>query len=106
MAFQPGVFVPVHVAVQGQAVVPIRAVHVVKVYPLEMALVFHALVQVHGAALAHVAVQGQAAVLIHAAHLVKVYQLEMASPVEVYIAARFYAAALVSLVEMAFVVQV
>lgn len=100
MAFQPGVFVPVHVAVQGQAVVPIRTVHVVKVYPLEMALVFHALVQVHGAALAHVAVQGQAVVPICAVHVVKVYQLEMASPVEVYIAAR------VSLMEMAFVVQV
>ena len=87
--------------VQGQVAVQIHAVHVVKVYQLEMALVLHALVQVHDVA----PVQGQAAVLIHAAYLVKAYQLVTAFPVEACIAAHFYAEALVSLVEMAFLVQ-
>ena len=53
MAFQPRVLVLVHdaalahVVVQGLAVVQIHAVHWVKAYLLEMALVLHALVQAH-----------------------------------------------------------
>ena len=53
MAFQPRVLVPVHdaapahVLVQGQVEVQMHAVHSVKAYLPEMALVLHALVQVH-----------------------------------------------------------
>ena len=104
MAFQPRVLAPVHdvapahVLVQGQAAVQMHAVHSVKAYLPEMALVLHALVQAH-VLLAVVALP------VHVEQGLLTVLVVMAFPVEVYVAARFYAAALVSLVEMAFVVQ-